>query len=555
MVYILVKKQRELIVLVFLFLFLIHVNPLKAFQDLSPCEELNRIDSTFNPSNAGKILQQVLALQGKILSDEKENCQVELNYLLGKIYYFQYQYNLSSYYYQRAIEILENGRKDPRMLKRLYNNLGVNLELMEQYEKAVENYFKSMFYEVLLGDSTGLYMSKINIGLAYTRLQLLDSALKFTQEAHLFFEKKSDWPNYYLAHQNLGIIAAALGENEASVKYLKDSYTYYRDLEDYTNAGSQLNPLIQSLIKSGKYNEAIKYLELLEEYVEKFPNPYVLASYKESLGDWLESQNRYSEAYEAYYEAANLYEKFSYSVNDLFILEKLLSLANRLRDDRKFNDILKRYSGKLNEKIKNDVGKTISEYSSIYQELLKEKEVSIRNLEMANELKTYQWIVGFLIILLLSLFGYFILRKRLKESVKQLLDSKGKIEELETKIQHLETDQFMVIYKQVLECIQQHFMDSSLNLESLTRMVGSNQTYVSKAINLHAGVGLPKLINQERVKFAKKLIIQGHDLEDVYNMAGFSSKSSFFRYFKEITGMTPKVYQESLVKKAGEGGE
>jgi YesN/AraC family two-component response regulator len=53
-----------------------------------------------------------------------------------------------------------------------------------------------------------------------------------------------------------------------------------------------------------------------------------------------------------------------------------------------------------------------------------------------------------------------------------------------------------------------------------------------------------------RVEIAKKEIMNGkllsHSMEGVWIKSGFSSKTSFFVSFKEVTGMTPLEYLKSL---------
>lgn len=57
-----------------------------------------------------------------------------------------------------------------------------------------------------------------------------------------------------------------------------------------------------------------------------------------------------------------------------------------------------------------------------------------------------------------------------------------------------------------------------------------------------------------RVNLAKKQLVDGkllsHSMEGVWKHSGFSSKTSFFVAFKEVTGMTPLEYLNSLKNKS-----
>lgn len=88
-----------------------------------------------------------------------------------------------------------------------------------------------------------------------------------------------------------------------------------------------------------------------------------------------------------------------------------------------------------------------------------------------------------------------------------------------------------------------------LSLASLAQALGTNTTYVSKAFNDGLGQSFSEGINRLRIKEVQKRL-QSQSLEtDLLTIAldaGFRSKASFNRAFKQYVGQTPSEYRVSL---------
>jgi AraC-like DNA-binding protein len=96
------------------------------------------------------------------------------------------------------------------------------------------------------------------------------------------------------------------------------------------------------------------------------------------------------------------------------------------------------------------------------------------------------------------------------------------------------------------------FTDGGLNLDKLAELTVLNKYHISETLNSYAQKSFYQYINEYRVQFAidqmKYLSEKGipiNILSLAYD-AGFNAKSSFNRYFKEITNQTPSEYLKSL---------
>lgn len=91
------------------------------------------------------------------------------------------------------------------------------------------------------------------------------------------------------------------------------------------------------------------------------------------------------------------------------------------------------------------------------------------------------------------------------------------------------------------------YLESSLTVSELSRMLGVNTTVLSYVINQSQGCNFNDLINRYRVEAVKAELSKGSNdqLLTIALDSGFNSKATFNRAFKKFTGLSPSEYQES----------
>jgi AraC-like DNA-binding protein len=91
--------------------------------------------------------------------------------------------------------------------------------------------------------------------------------------------------------------------------------------------------------------------------------------------------------------------------------------------------------------------------------------------------------------------------------------------------------------------------DPELTAASLARLLGTNTTYLSRALNDGLGQKFNECVNRYRVGAVREAISSGDDrnLLDIALECGFRSKASFNRTFKAMEGRTPSSLRESFL--------
>lgn len=111
------------------------------------------------------------------------------------------------------------------------------------------------------------------------------------------------------------------------------------------------------------------------------------------------------------------------------------------------------------------------------------------------------------------------------------------------------------LYFQKLEllCKEQHiYTDSTLNREKIAEKLGISAGYVSQIVNTITGDNFANYINQYRVEAVKEMIsnseYENYNLLAMGLESGFTSKTTFYKAFKKVTGQTPNEYKNTLNK-------
>lgn len=90
------------------------------------------------------------------------------------------------------------------------------------------------------------------------------------------------------------------------------------------------------------------------------------------------------------------------------------------------------------------------------------------------------------------------------------------------------------------------FLESQISIRDLAKRLGTNESYISRALNQDIGESFNRFINKHRVEHAKALIQAGDGSMLMIALdSGFNSKATFNRVFQNIAGQTPSAFKKS----------
>ncbi|MEW5842599.1 MAG: AraC family transcriptional regulator [Bacteroidota bacterium] len=94
------------------------------------------------------------------------------------------------------------------------------------------------------------------------------------------------------------------------------------------------------------------------------------------------------------------------------------------------------------------------------------------------------------------------------------------------------------------------FLKQDISMQQLSKLLDTNRSYLSRAINVEYGCNFHTYINNLRIKEAIRLITEGDHklltLEAIANEVGFNNRTSFMLAFKKYTGVSPSFFIKNL---------
>lgn len=133
-------------------------------------------------------------------------------------------------------------------------------------------------------------------------------------------------------------------------------------------------------------------------------------------------------------------------------------------------------------------------------------------------------------------------KKGMKSKRIQVSESASVIngEEYNEHIEELNSNKILVFLE-----VHKTFLNKDYTIFDLSKDLGYSQALVSSVINREMNMSFSKLINQFRIEESFQLLkekSQELTIEAISELAGFKSRASFYRAFKQVTGSTPSQY-------------
>ena len=109
-------------------------------------------------------------------------------------------------------------------------------------------------------------------------------------------------------------------------------------------------------------------------------------------------------------------------------------------------------------------------------------------------------------------------------------------------------DRASKVIERICHYIENH-LDEDLSLVRLAEIHYFNPSYLSHFFKQEQGVNVSEYIDRCRIRMARELLSKSDlKVREVSEKVGYHTAHSFTRFFKKMTGMTPKEYRDSLSK-------
>lgn len=520
----------------------------------------SRYDSIYSqlPYGADDAYRKAGELRLDAANKGVDSMVAKADYLLGLSSYYESRFLLAEKHFSDAVASgYAHGNRN--FSDRCWNNLGIAYDKQNRWSEAKDAYYQSVKIAEQTGDSSSVMQSYINIYKLEGRYHDYQKAVDGFGNLLNYFTRHRDTVNIALCHLNLSSIYLEKWKRNKFDYHIDEALRWYEYTGDQYGIISALANKAEGLSQLQDYAASDEVLKIAMKRCENLPFQELKLGLK-----IVYSVNRIRTG-TGLDETERLLNEISASASELgaeFIGLKLKEEKTILyaRAGR-FEEFLESFGSVIREMEtgnQQSARRLYEEVQAIYEnEKLRNEQV--RLFENVNEQRI--WIITLIILLLVMLTaGVVIIRLflRLRSRTRSLFyvnkelarskpvvtdpvttENAGEMED--------EDDRLSNLYEMILTKMEQNkpYLEAGFNLQMLAQILNRNERYISQAINKVGKTNFNRLVVRYRINEARRLISvygEGMTVNDVAEKSGFSNRISFYRSFREETGLAPTEF-------------
>jgi len=450
-------------------------------------------------------------------------------------------------------------------------NVGLIYSALNEPKKSIEYNKKALAIYEAMNNKSGQAASCNVFGLIYYNQKNYVKALEYFQKCEQLSKDINDIKGLSGAHSNTGLIYLSKEKYDEALISFKKAEKILTNNNMENNLASIISNIGLVYFEQNKYNKALEYFQKSYEIKKEIGNKIGIASTLNNMGAvyvninkltkgeslLLEAQqiaiqindldalyNNYLNYYELNIQKENFTEAISY-------LNKSIKIKDQIYQDNTNNLVLEM-------QVKFDIERKEQEIA-----LLKNTK-NIQDLQITNQKNAIVSLVILLAIFIISLIIIIkiyleklqsnreLVKKNLEivASEKQLLVSNEKYKG--SKLSATEKQKIADKINEIF-IIDKPYLATDFNSNQLAQLLNINKSYLSEVINDVLHKNFNSLINEYRIKEARRLFsepdIDKYTIEHISEKVGFSSISTFNRAFKKQLGITPSFYLSTIANK------
>jgi AraC-like DNA-binding protein/Tfp pilus assembly protein PilF len=475
-----------------------------------------------------KDIESALNLYSLVMMTIPEDHNIEHQKILTKSYYesalIHYYMNNLRLSYELLLKALElsEATDETKERAKILVGLGNIYNEFDQLDLAIANYREALN---IRQDSSFKALVLNNLGYTLTKSGNLNEAFTVLHQALDLAERHRN--SFGGTIRSLAILYKKQGEVDSAFYLLRRSLEVSKKENNYHVTMATYSTLGQLFLELNRLDSAIYYLNLSKEIAIKHDYKIFLMKNYLTLSEIAESKGQTATAFK-------YFKNYSDLRNLMFGHEKIMEIS-QIRELHE--------AAKTNRQL---------------EKLAHEK-------QLKNQRLRFYEIVLILITLIALALIYALFQKRiLKKAYLKLVETNTEIAEIQENSPEILSKKYQ---KSALSNSQQTELLSKINtlmqdsavicdpefsLDKLAELLQTNRTYVSQAINETLNKNFRVLVNEYRIREAQRLFaepdVSKFTIESVARNTGFKSRTPFISAFKEVTGVTPSFYLQSIQK-------
>jgi len=486
---------------------------------------------------------------------DKEN-RMEFRLLEADLLMFSRNFIESSEMFQEIISVTRNEEQEARAL----SQLGYIKGETGQFEEAASYLFAAAEIFRALEETDKLGVTYNRIGLLYSSMENYETAEQYQQKYIDIAEARGDSTWMLDAYSNMGVLKKESKQYEDAIRYYELAYNIAEQLQLPGHLARVLLNIGNVYNSQGKHQDALNYysesLVICEQIDLSYGvmlNQLNIGQVYFQIGEYQLSEQNLLFAYE-YLKERNMQRDLSNVVKYLY------EVYNHLGQFQTSNAFIEEYLALQAELY--DIEKTTltEDLRFRYETDLKDQQILLAEAEVQKNRATNRALSMISLLIVFLMGGTVVYLKQrngflrtLYERNVEILDTMGldewnlKEKEDAIPLENKETQRNRELFKKISKTILKHelYKDPDLQISKLSKLLNTNERYLSMAITSMSGMYYNQYINHFRIQEAKRMILQGATvISEIQSACGFNASSTFYNAFKKSTGMTPMQFMD-----------
>lgn len=442
----------------------------------------------------------------------------------------------------------------------LCNGLGIyHVTVERNYEKAIAHFFQGQE----LAEKNADYFNYATLGsnriVTYNLLQDT-TGLQYALEIYRYGQKLDDPYILYMGSYVTAMMYFLKEDLPNAEKYILVALS----LSDRFFGKMGVYCLYADILDRKNDKEAEKYYKMAILHLNEQEITTALSVYL-SYGRFLMRKNRYRQALDYLEKGIKLAESGHNRIYTYQFYELAAEACEKAGDTAKALDLYRKFHTEATDINGLKQERAIHELNRKYENERHEKDIRQKELTIAKKNKGLQLLI-FCMVLILGGTGIILILYRNKNRLylqmtkqyKELIDKKKTLEidkYATSSLTNEKNSELFVKFERLME-EQKLYKEKNLTREKIAELLDTNRTYLSQVINEKTGMSVLACVNAYRINEAFETLSDAKNdipLKALSSDLGFASLTTFYKAFRQKTGMTPAKYREKILVLAQNG--
>lgn len=446
---------------------------------------------------------------------------------------------------------------DGNAVNKIFNSLAIyEVNYSVNYEKAVSLLIEGAETAERFGNESDYIVMASNL-VIIDLIRNNPDGLKYALEVYRISKTQDDIFAKYSAAYGVALMEYVAGDYDLAEHYVLEALEYYKGL-DADRLGAY-NTYANILHAKGRDKEAAANYRKAMDRIESKSVTSALYTYL-SYGKFLTETGSHREAVYILLKGIHLAEEkenkgFTYQLYETAskAYAALGDWKNAYIYGGKYHEMYNRVFDTKREWAINEL--TLKYETARKEQLLKENEIKL--VKRGRALTALILVVALVLSVSGVIYYQYLNKNKMYKTIarqySEAIRSQARAEESKYAVSSLADDKNKELFGSIEELMSTRhaYRDPELTREAVAEAIGTNRTYLSKAINDNTGKSFNQYIASYRLKEVIEKLSDPSDntpLKAISMEAGFSSINTLYKLFKDEVGMPPAKYREKILE-------